>query len=591
MTESVLNFISGYKSKLSLLIDGEWGAGKSYYVKNQLIPKIEIEGYKVYYVSLFGLSDPNDIYVQIFSSKLSKSALGKLTIYGAKALVRFGLDKVGFTDKDVKAAYSELVDFNQCVFIFDDLERISENLVLSDVLGFINSNFIDREGTKVIFISNEEKINHHKETYLLYKEKIIGWSLRFAPSLEEIMDSILKTYSDEKDFFRFIEKYKGFVLDFLQYFDYKNLRTLIFFYDCLFKIYHLIAEKYLFVHKDILYSLLVLCFQIKEGKIKARNINEVPKYIKQRGVGVTREGGYLKVGDSEEVQQENEFNRFLLNGLIQKNGYSFNFVYFEYMFCLVNYAVFDEDQLNFENQSWESYKRKTQESEFLKIVNKLRGYIWMTNEEFYKYFSIFKRLALENQLLVEEVILGISLICYLNENGDLQINPRELIDKILDSQLLEATKFDSVEQLRFEDTLETIGKNYPDVQKILYDKFKAATGEQYRTKLLEKIDDLETWKDENIIRSYVGQLSANEIIEMIESKIKDRYFLEVFDRTVKKAYSRKELNKMYFSTHEEKLAEIKSYLEHNLGNKQFIDLRWFKLLIESLNTALSNFTN
>ena len=48
---------------------------------------------------------------------------------------------------------------------------------------------------------------------------------------------------------------------------------------------------------------------------------------------------------------------------------------------------------------------------------------------------------------------------------------------------------------------------------------------------------------------------------------------------------------MYFSTHEEKLAEIKSYLERNLGSKQLIDLSWFKLLIESLNTALSNFTN
>ena len=47
MTDSVLNFISGYKSKLSLLIDGEWGTGKSYYVKHQLIPEIEKAGYKV----------------------------------------------------------------------------------------------------------------------------------------------------------------------------------------------------------------------------------------------------------------------------------------------------------------------------------------------------------------------------------------------------------------------------------------------------------------------------------------------------------------------------------------------------------------
>lgn len=209
MTESVLSFITGYKSKLSLLIDGEWGAGKSYYVKHQLIPEIKKAGYKVYYVSLFGLSDPNDIYVQIFSSKLSKSALGKFVVFGTKALINFGSSKAGFDKKDVNTIYSELAEFDKCVFIFDDLERISANLILSDVLGFINSNFIDKDGTKVIFISNEVKIDHHKETYLLYKEKIIGWSLHFAPSLEEVMDSILKTYVDEKDFFKFIEKYKG----------------------------------------------------------------------------------------------------------------------------------------------------------------------------------------------------------------------------------------------------------------------------------------------------------------------------------------------------------------------------------------------
>lgn len=160
MTESVLNFISGYKSKLSLLIDGEWGAGKSYYVKHQLIPEIEKAGYKVYYVSLFGLSDPNDIYVQIFSSKLSKSAFGKFAVYGTKALISLGSSKVGLDKKDVNAIYSELAEFDKCVFIFDDLERISANLILSDVLGFINSNFIDKEGTKVIFVSNEVKIDH-----------------------------------------------------------------------------------------------------------------------------------------------------------------------------------------------------------------------------------------------------------------------------------------------------------------------------------------------------------------------------------------------------------------------------------------------
>lgn len=86
-------------------------------------------------------------------------------------------------------------------------------------------------------------------------------------------------------------------------------------------------------------------------------------------------------------------------------------------------------------------------------------------------------------------------------------------------------------------------------------------------------------------------LSANEIIKMIESKIEDRYFLDAFDRTIRKSYANKDLNKMYFSAHKHKLVAIKDHLEVNLGEKQFIDLRWFKIFIEALNTVLSNFTD
>lgn len=126
MTDSILNFVNSYNSKLALLIDGEWGYGKSYYIKNHLTPQIEkVTGFQVNYISLFGLSDPADIYLQIFSSRLANKIPGA----ALKTLLKLGastLEKLFGVSPNVP--YQDLIKFEKCVFIFDDLERISENV-------------------------------------------------------------------------------------------------------------------------------------------------------------------------------------------------------------------------------------------------------------------------------------------------------------------------------------------------------------------------------------------------------------------------------------------------------------------------------
>ena len=63
----IQNYISGQHNSRALLIDGEWGCGKSYFVKNSLIPYLKTEKinndsfsepkyYIPVYVSLFGVS-------------------------------------------------------------------------------------------------------------------------------------------------------------------------------------------------------------------------------------------------------------------------------------------------------------------------------------------------------------------------------------------------------------------------------------------------------------------------------------------------------------------------------------------------------
>lgn len=68
----IINYITKEKSNYAILLDGAWGCGKTFFVKNKIIPKIDETTKKSIYVSLYGLSDIKDIDKQIYFGILEK---------------------------------------------------------------------------------------------------------------------------------------------------------------------------------------------------------------------------------------------------------------------------------------------------------------------------------------------------------------------------------------------------------------------------------------------------------------------------------------------------------------------------------------
>ena len=68
MSESQQEIISGIKvyinecySDYAVMLNGSWGSGKTYFVKNELIPVLEEERKAVIYISLFGIKCVDDL--------------------------------------------------------------------------------------------------------------------------------------------------------------------------------------------------------------------------------------------------------------------------------------------------------------------------------------------------------------------------------------------------------------------------------------------------------------------------------------------------------------------------------------------------
>ena len=71
MTTKVLNnyiyqYLKKDKTRTAIVLTGEWGSGKSYYIENELVPFLKEKKATAVVVSLYGLSDISTISKSIY---------------------------------------------------------------------------------------------------------------------------------------------------------------------------------------------------------------------------------------------------------------------------------------------------------------------------------------------------------------------------------------------------------------------------------------------------------------------------------------------------------------------------------------------
>ncbi len=174
ITAEVLRYLSDNSYRYAIMIDGEWGCGKTYYVKNKLIPAIldhqsgAEKPIKPKYLSFYGcksVSEAQENIVYTLASEYSKEKLPSLMARAKMGSENLMLSswKIAKAIRDTCAPSVNIYDIagkwlnlSSFVFIFDDLERCS--CPLNDLFGFINS-LVEHEGVKVILVANEKEIH------------------------------------------------------------------------------------------------------------------------------------------------------------------------------------------------------------------------------------------------------------------------------------------------------------------------------------------------------------------------------------------------------------------------------------------------
>jgi hypothetical protein len=193
LVENICDYVKKPYTDYAIMINGEWGSGKTYFWNNKLRSrlesiKVEDKNYKTIYMSLYGINSLEEISKKIFieTNPMINKTLKKFvdTRQGniIPEYVKTGLDMAnlfGSTSFSAdKVDFSKMFSIDDKILCFDDLERANVDVI--DILGYIN-NFVEHDGIKTILICNEKELatkfkNNNVElktliaTYILDKE-------------------------------------------------------------------------------------------------------------------------------------------------------------------------------------------------------------------------------------------------------------------------------------------------------------------------------------------------------------------------------------------------------------------------------------
>jgi len=423
LVESILDYVRADYTDYAIMINGEWGSGKTYFwnhkVKNK-IESLQLNGkkYTTIYMSLYGISNLEEISKKIFieTTQLMDKNLKKYMDEHEQTSIpeyaKTGLDMANFfgvTKNGEKVNYADFFSTDDKVLCFDDLERANVDVV--DILGYIN-NFVEHDHIKTIIICNEKELSTKFKssniemktfiaTYLLdkqnelnktadrpmvekikdkieyvfdnandyerIKEKLIGETFEYAPKFNYIINGLLLRYEKDSDLIRFLRENTNLIISTFNKSGTRNLRILKHALNDFKKIFETVNKTYPNTKLRVLQTMLIftiaVSFEIKAGKV-----------TKNKFMNIKSNEEYKALLVSSRVLMDNR--QFYIKEF--DNNYYFNFKseyrFFKFIEVYVRTRIFDMKVL-----------KKDMEAIINTIdTEKLPGYKRLLTEEYWK---------------------------------------------------------------------------------------------------------------------------------------------------------------------------------------------------------------
>lgn len=188
-----------------ILLDGNWGVGKTHFVKYSLKPYLETKyskPFKTIYLSLYGVTSLEDFKDRLLSlaytgNKKSNWFAEKYSnLTGSSVQIFEGTRGVGAALGSVASIvkYHYFNKLNNLVLFLDDLERVSSETVKSEILGEC-LNLAENKNIKILVVANRDKIERELKDDI---EKVFSDIVHFNRTPSDLVSVLDKIYTGYK---------------------------------------------------------------------------------------------------------------------------------------------------------------------------------------------------------------------------------------------------------------------------------------------------------------------------------------------------------------------------------------------------------
>lgn len=437
------DYLSDSNTDYAIMISGKWGCGKTHFAKEKLNEYISKESvpesqkkkeencknYEFVYVSLYGISSVEDIQDAMFFETNPKYKWAK--ILAGKALPMI-LDSVPYVNKlnlpslfkkqDIQEKICS--NYNNKVFVFDDLERINDDKInIKTALGYLN-NLSEHNHYKVIIIANDEKLDAN---YLEFKEKTVRFSYNFAPNLSEIIDTILEKYKDKNDYYHFLKKQKDLIITIFNASSCSNIRTLIFITDVYLKIFQGISGEYKDdINRDFLTILTVLSIEAKEGIDKDKLSNCI------RSLSNRISALDIVLNENQESSEDNE-DSFNNGNEVENERYEKAFkkrysilninrlTFYPELLDLVFYGYISPDSIKSIVEGFRTQYIQKESSKSQTLVSQISDWTSIDDKELRSIINDIKTAVSNGDYGVYDILKTYAYLCQIEGNGIIEL--------------------------------------------------------------------------------------------------------------------------------------------------------------------------
>src|SRR5665647_1438935 len=508
MNEHIIEYLNYYidldNPQYAVLLKGNWGCGKTFFIKNQkenwIDSKEEKEVIKIHpiYISLNGIENiktVNDkIRAEINPFLYSKGMqIAKKVFKGllrSTAKIDFNFDDDENSDGNISFNVDALGILEnrsdsisgKRILIFDDIERCK--IPTDEIFGFIN-HFVEHSKCKVILVADEEKIKDKYEkdkidsgvSYKDFKEKLIGQTFEVKSDIENailhFIDESQRLKSNQD-----IAAYKDLIKSLFIASNLENLRvlkqSLLDFnrFTSFFENSITTHNNYKEFIKNLLSYFIIVYVEHKTGNEKISNFQAYHFLDKEKEESSKIEGKY--------------------NPILSENNilYSASTIQISMLIDYIENGYLDPIKLNTELKS-NAFFRQDIEQEW----EKLWGWRFLNDKEFKKLRMSVWTTFYKGDIKDTTVLLHISgILINLVNNGLLDKNKEYILKKSM--RIIEII-FDRNRKA-------SICQNYGIFDGAYGKQYQSIDSEEYRTLtefLLKKIESQQSFESSSYLKS------------------------------------------------------------------------------------------